>query len=68
MPHDNVNDLISTKKLRQRHDVSDMTIWRRLNDPGLNFPKPIKINRRNFWRLGDVEEFERRMAAMGGRP
>ena len=33
--------------------VSDMTLWRWLNDPILNFPKPIYITRRRYWR--DVE-------------
>lgn len=35
-------------------DVSDMTLWRWLNDPALNFPKPIYIARRRFWREADV--------------
>lgn len=34
--------------------VSDMTLWRWLNDPALNFPKPIYIGRRRYWREADV--------------
>jgi len=34
--------------------VSDMTLWRWLNDPALNFPKPIYIARRRYWREADV--------------
>ncbi|MGB3315975.1 MAG: transcriptional regulator [Albidovulum sp.] len=34
--------------------VSDMTLWRWLNDPSLNFPKPIKIQSRRYWRESDV--------------
>ncbi|MGB3313277.1 MAG: transcriptional regulator [Albidovulum sp.] len=34
--------------------VSDMTIWRWQNDPTLNFPKPIYIGRRRYWREADV--------------
>lgn len=33
--------------------ISDMTLWRWLNNPALNFPKPIYITRRRYWR--DVE-------------
>ena len=33
--------------------VSDMTLWRWINDPALNFPKPIRIQARRYWR--DVE-------------
>ena len=34
--------------------VSDMTLWRWLNDPALNFPKPIYIARRRYWREAEV--------------
>jgi predicted DNA-binding transcriptional regulator AlpA len=34
--------------------VSDMTLWRWLNDPDLGFPKPIYIARRRYWREADV--------------
>lgn len=34
--------------------VSDMTLWRWLNDPTLNFPKPIYIARRRFFREAEV--------------
>ena len=33
-------------------DISDMTLWRWLNERG--FPKPIYIARRRFWREADV--------------
>lgn len=35
-------------------DVSDMTLWRWSNDQSLNFPKPIYIGRRRFWRESEV--------------
>ena len=31
---------------------STMCIWRWLRDPRVNFPQPLKINGRNYWRLG----------------
>jgi predicted DNA-binding transcriptional regulator AlpA len=33
-------------------DISDMTLWRWLNER--DFPKPIYIARRRFWREADV--------------
>ena len=63
MPQDSSDTLISGPNLRKRHDVSDMTLWRRMKDRELNFPKPIKISGRNFFRLSEIEDFERRMAA-----
>jgi predicted DNA-binding transcriptional regulator AlpA len=34
--------------------ISDMSLWRWLNDPALNFPRPIYISRRRYWRQVDV--------------
>lgn len=34
--------------------VSDMSLWRWLNNPELNFPKPIKIGARRYWREADI--------------
>lgn len=31
---------------------SDMTIWRWLKDS--DFPKPVYVNRRRYWRAGEV--------------
>ncbi len=37
--------------------ISDMTLWRRLHDATLGFPKPIMIARRRYWRESDVVEW-----------
>lgn len=34
--------------------VSDMTLWRWLENPALDFPRPIYISRRRYWRHADV--------------
>ena len=34
--------------------VSDMTLWRWLNDSALDFPKPVKIQARRYWREADI--------------
>jgi predicted DNA-binding transcriptional regulator AlpA len=34
--------------------VSDMTLWRWLNDTEMAFPKPIYIGRRRYWKEADV--------------
>ena len=35
-------------------DVSDMWIWRKLNDPQSGFPQPVYIGRRRYWREADI--------------
>ena len=34
--------------------ISDMSLWRWLNDPALNFPQPIYIGRRRYWKEAEV--------------
>lgn len=34
--------------------VSDMSLWRWMNDPEKKFPRPIYINRRRYWREVEI--------------
>jgi len=34
--------------------ISDMTLWRWLDNPELDFPRPIYIGRRRFWREAEI--------------
>lgn len=34
--------------------ISDMTLWRWLDDASLAFPKPLYIAKRRYWREADV--------------
>lgn len=36
-------------------DISDMTLWRWLNSNKLDFPEPIRINGRRYWRRSEVK-------------
>lgn len=54
----NQHRLISASDVRTMFGkVSDMTIWRWLKDPALNFPRPIYVQRRRFWRETEVLEW-----------
>jgi predicted DNA-binding transcriptional regulator AlpA len=44
--------------VRKRYGVSDMSLWRWLNNEALGFPRPIRINKRRFWRLNQLEGWE----------
>jgi predicted DNA-binding transcriptional regulator AlpA len=50
--------LLPAAKVRQRYDVSDMSIWRWLHNDELGFPKPLRINKRRFWRLSELRAWE----------
>lgn len=55
--------LIAGRPLRKLlGNCSEMHIWRLLNEEkyqALAFPKPIKINDRNYWRLGAIRHWIR---------
>lgn len=49
--------LISASQIREIFGITDMTVWRWVHDEGLDFPKPIYIGRRRYWRESDVMEW-----------
>lgn len=50
--------LISAKTVRELcGNISDMSLWRWLNDPALGFPRPIYIQKRRFWREAEILEW-----------
>jgi predicted DNA-binding transcriptional regulator AlpA len=46
--------LTSTQVCARFGGVTTMSLWRWMNDEKTAFPKPVKINNRNYWRLGDL--------------
>ncbi|AUH32068.1 helix-turn-helix transcriptional regulator [Paracoccus tegillarcae] len=48
--------LISATRLRNEifDGASDMWLWRKLNDPELNFPRPIYIANRRYFDEAEV--------------
>ena len=53
-----MTNFLTARQLRIRYDVSDMTLWRWLHDPELNFPRPTIIRRRRYWPATAVEQWE----------
>ena len=49
-------------QVQARYQRSHVSIWRWVRDSDLNFPKPIQINRLNYWRLADLEAWEAQQA------
>jgi predicted DNA-binding transcriptional regulator AlpA len=51
---------LNAAQVRSRYGgVSDMALWRWLQDEDLGFPKPFRINRRRFWKASDLTAWER---------
>jgi predicted DNA-binding transcriptional regulator AlpA len=49
---------LTAGRVRDRYGVSEMSLWRWLRDKALGFPHPIRINKRRFWKLSDLESWE----------
>ena len=54
-------------KCERATGVSDMSLWRWLRQPRARFPAPIKIHKRRYWRLADLETWEA-SRALGAAP
>jgi hypothetical protein len=49
---------LPTKAVQRRYSVSSRTLDRWLEKSSLNFPKPMIINGRRYWRASDLERWE----------
>jgi predicted DNA-binding transcriptional regulator AlpA len=61
------DEWLTGPQLQKHFNVSAMAVWRWMHDRRLNFPAPVKIRQRNYWRIADVREFERRIVIAGLR-
>ena len=55
--------LLPDPLVADRYQVTDRTISRWDTQPELAFPKPIRINRRKYRRLAELENWERSRVA-----
>jgi hypothetical protein len=55
---------LSTRQVCARYgDVSQMSLWRWLHDPKMKFPEPMRIQKRRYWLLADLANWERSRAS-----
>lgn len=57
------DEFLTGPQVQRRYQRSHVSIWRWRHDPALNFPTPLRINRLLYWRLSDLEAWERDQAA-----
>jgi predicted DNA-binding transcriptional regulator AlpA len=58
-------EFLTGPQVQARYQKSHVTLWRWVRDPDMSFPRPIKINRLNFWRLAELESWENAQAEKG---
>jgi predicted DNA-binding transcriptional regulator AlpA len=54
---------LTAPQVLARYNISDMSLFRWLNNPSLNFPRPMVINRRRYFLEADLIAWERTRAA-----
>jgi predicted DNA-binding transcriptional regulator AlpA len=59
--------LLPARRVQQRYDISDRTLDRWLANPKLDFPKPITINARRYFRIDELATWERDRSKAGAR-
>ena len=53
--HSNCNRHITASAVRELcGEISDMTLWRWLHDEDMDFPSPIYIGRRRYWKESEI--------------
>ena len=55
--------LAPARQVCERYGITTRTLSRWLGRPELNFPKPLVVNGRRYWRLNEIEAWERVRAA-----
>jgi hypothetical protein len=60
---DGTNNLVPARKVQDRYDIADRTLDRWVVNPALNFPLPVIINKRRYWRVSELVAWERQRAA-----
>lgn len=51
--------LLPGRQVWSRYGITDRTLARWLENEELQFPRPLVVNGRRYWRLGDLECWER---------
>lgn len=50
---------LPARKVWERYGITSMTLWRWVREERMGFPAPIYLGRFRFWRLADLEAWER---------
>ncbi len=64
-PND-VDEYLTASLVRKRYGgISDMTLYRWLNDEEMNFPRPYYFGRYRYFRLSELLQYECRLPRYG---
>jgi len=52
-------NFLPARRVWERYGVTDMTIHRWIRDERMNFPQPVYIGRFRYWKLAELQVWER---------
>ena len=53
-------EFITARQTCQRYGgMTDMTLWRWINDPAMGFPRPYYFGRIRFWKMAELLDWEK---------
>lgn len=52
------SEFVTSNYIITRYRITAMTLWRWIKSDNVNFPKPIYINKRRYFRIDDVMKWE----------
>jgi predicted DNA-binding transcriptional regulator AlpA len=55
------------REVWSRYGVTAMTLHRWLHDDQMAFPRPVYLGRFRYWKVADLEQWERSRALINGR-
>lgn len=55
---DREREYVTAGDVCARYSITQMTLWRWLNKPDVNFPKPMVISKRRYFRFADLIAWE----------
>lgn len=64
---DDERSLVPTREVVRRYGVTDRTLAAWASRRETEFPQPVTVNRRKFWRRGELEAWERSRSREDGR-
>ncbi len=54
---------LTCSDLQRRYSIGRSTVYRWVDDPRVNLPKPLKIGFRILWRESDLDAFDASLSA-----
>ena len=64
LPVLDLNDrFLPARQVQERYAISEQTLWRWLRDDRVSFPRPLYIQRFRYFKLSELEAWERARAS-----